>query len=184
MTSSALVLAAGFLVLFMSGGTRFAVGLTFKPIVDELGWGRSELGLAVALFQVVSAAGMFIVGYLGDRTGPRRVLAGGIFVSAIGIGPMSAMAAPWHALVLYAVVYAIGSGAASTIPVRQLKPHPITHFYFGPSDPVHGAAIRRVHADAKLFRATHLGKARPREAVCGFLPVTLWRAQSARGHSI
>ena len=51
-------------MLFIGGGSRFAVGLTLRPIVDDLGWGRSELGLAVALFQVVSAAAMFGAGYL------------------------------------------------------------------------------------------------------------------------
>jgi predicted MFS family arabinose efflux permease len=115
--SAALVLTAGFLVLFVSGGSRFAVGLTLKPIVDDLGWGRSELGLAVALFQVVSAAAMFVAGHLADRTGPRLVLSGGLLVSGVGIGLMSAITAPWHALALYGVIYALGSGAASIIPV-------------------------------------------------------------------
>jgi predicted MFS family arabinose efflux permease len=116
-TSAALILTAGFLVLFIGGGARFAVGLTLKPIVDDLGWGRSELGLAVALFQVVSAAAMFAAGYLADRAGPRLVLGGGLLVSGIGIGLMSVMVAPWHALVLYGVVFALGNGAASLIPV-------------------------------------------------------------------
>ena len=31
------VLAAGFLVLFIGGGARFTIGLTLKPMVDELG---------------------------------------------------------------------------------------------------------------------------------------------------
>ena len=104
-------------MLFTGGGARFAVGLTLRPIVDDLGWGRSELGLAVALFQVVSAAAMFAAGYLADRTGPRLVLGGDLLVSGIGIGLMSVITAPWHALVLYGVVYALGNGAASIIPV-------------------------------------------------------------------
>jgi len=116
-TSAALILTSGFLVLFTGGGARFAVGLTLRPIVDDLGWGRSELGLAVALFQVVSAAAMFAAGHLADRTGPRLVLGGGLLVSGIGIGLMSVMAAPWHALALYGVVFALGNGAASMIPV-------------------------------------------------------------------
>lgn len=116
-TSAALVLVAGFLALFIGGGARFAVGLTLRPIVDDLGWGRSELGLAVGLFQVVSAVAMFGAGFLVDRAGPRRVLVGGLVVSSLGIGLMSAMTAPWHALVMYGLVFALGNGAASLIPV-------------------------------------------------------------------
>jgi predicted MFS family arabinose efflux permease len=112
-----LILVAGFLTLFIGGGARFAVGLTLRPIVDDLGWSRSDLGLAVALFMVVSAAAMFAAGYLADRAGPRLVLSGGHLVSAIGIGLMCLMTTPWHALVLYGLVYALGNGAASMIPV-------------------------------------------------------------------
>jgi MFS family permease len=116
-TPATLVLAVGFLVLFIGGGARFAVGLTLKPIVDEFGWGRSDLGLAVALYQAVSAVAMFAAGRLVDRAGPRLVLVGGLLVSGIGIGLMSLIGAPWHALVLYGVVYALGNGAASLVPV-------------------------------------------------------------------
>lgn len=118
--SAVLILIAGFFTLFISGGARFAVGLTLKPIVDDLGWGRSELGLAVALYQVVSAAAMFAAGYLADRSGPRLVLSGGLLVSGLGIGLMSVMTSPWHALVLYGLIFALGSGAASLIPVSVM----------------------------------------------------------------
>ncbi len=111
------MLVIGFVVLFIGGGARFAVGLTLKPIVDEFGWHRSDLGLAVALFQVMSAAAMFAAGYLVDRIGPRLVLGGGMLVSAFGIGFMGMISAPWHALVLYGVIFALGNGAASIIPV-------------------------------------------------------------------
>ncbi|MEP7031990.1 MAG: MFS transporter [Pseudolabrys sp.] len=111
------MLAVGFAVLFIGGGARFAVGLTFVPIVDEFGWLRSDLGLAVALFQVISAVSMFAAGYLVDRAGPRLVLGGGLLISAFGIGFMGLISAPWHALVLYGVIFALGSGAASIIPV-------------------------------------------------------------------
>lgn len=117
---AALVLVAGFAVLFVGGGARFAIGLTLKAVVDDLGWGRSELGLAVALFQVVSAVCMFLAGRLSDRASPRLVLAGGLLVAGIGIGAMSLVAAPWHALVLYGIVFAAGNGAASLIPVSVM----------------------------------------------------------------
>jgi len=115
-----MVLAAGFFVLFIGGGARFAIGLTLKPVVEEFGWGRSDLGMAVALFQIVSAVCLYVAGRLADRTSPRLVLGGGLAVAGAGIGLMTLMAAPWHALILYGVVFAVGNGAASIIPVSVM----------------------------------------------------------------
>ncbi|HEX2197684.1 MAG TPA: MFS transporter [Burkholderiales bacterium] len=109
----ALILAAGFLVLFVGGGARFAIGLTFRPMVDDLGWARSDLGLAVGLYMVVSAFATFIAGRLADRLGARALLGAGTVLGGIGIGLMSMVTAPWHAMVLYGLVFAIGNGAAS-----------------------------------------------------------------------
>lgn len=114
---AALVLIAGFLVLFIGGGTRFVIGLTLKPMAAEFGWPRSALGAAVATFQIVGAVAMFFAGRLADRASPRLVLGGGLVVSGIGVGLMSLVSEPWHALLLYGVVYGLGNGAASLIPV-------------------------------------------------------------------
>jgi predicted MFS family arabinose efflux permease len=111
------VLAAGFLVLFIGGGARFAIGLTLKPMVEEFGWDRSQLGVAVAVFQIVSAATMYAAGTLADRVSLRLVLGGGLVVSGVAIGLMSLVAAPWHAVALYGCFFAIGNGAASITPV-------------------------------------------------------------------
>src|SRR5437763_13314379 len=116
-TRAALALAAGFLVLLIGGGARFAIGLTFKPMVDEFGWARAELGLAVGAYMLVSAVATFLAGRLADRVSPRGLLIGGIGIGGIGIGLMSLVSQPWHALVLYGVVFAIGNGAASLVVV-------------------------------------------------------------------
>ncbi len=107
------ILIAGFLVLFVGGGARFAIGLTFKPMVDELGWARGHLGLAVGLYMVVSAFATFIAGRLADRLSARALLAAGTVLGGIGIGLMSLVSAPWQAMLLYGLVFAVGNGAAS-----------------------------------------------------------------------
>ena len=112
---AALALAACFLVLFVGGGARFAIGLTFRPMVDEFGWARGELGLAVGAYMLVSAVATFIAGRLADRLSPRALLIGGTIIGGVGIGLMTLVAQPWHALVLYGVVFAIGNGIASLV---------------------------------------------------------------------
>jgi len=112
-----LVLLGGFLVLFVSGGARFAVGLIFKPMVDELGWARADLGLAVGLYMVVSAFATFIAGRMADRVGGVAILFLGTVIGGLGMGLMTLVSAPWHAMLLYGVVFAIGNGAASLITV-------------------------------------------------------------------
>ncbi len=112
-----IILAAGFLVLFVGGGSRFAIGLTLRPMVDEFGWPRSQIGLTVGIFQIVSAVCMFIAGRMVDRMSHRLVLGWGLVASGLGIGAMSLVSQPWHALVLFGLVFAIGNGVASTTTV-------------------------------------------------------------------
>jgi predicted MFS family arabinose efflux permease len=111
------IFAAGFLILFLGGGARFTIGLTLKPVVEELGWGRGEVGAAVLAYLVVSALATYLAGRLADRASPSVLLNAGVVVSGAGIGLMSLVATPWHALLLYGVVFAVGNGMASLTPV-------------------------------------------------------------------
>lgn len=116
----ALIVLAGFLVLFVAGGARFAIGLTLKPMVDEFGWARSQLGGAVALYLVVSAFATLAAGRLADQMSARVLLGAGTVLGGIGIGLMCLVSAPWHAMLLYGVVFAVGQGAASLTTVGVL----------------------------------------------------------------
>jgi predicted MFS family arabinose efflux permease len=111
------ILIAGFLVVFVGGGTRFAIGLTLKPMVAELGWTRGELGLAVGVYLGVSAVATFFAGRIADRTSPRLLLNAGVIISALGIGLMSLVSQPWHPVLFYGLIFAVGNGATSLVPV-------------------------------------------------------------------
>jgi predicted MFS family arabinose efflux permease len=111
------IFAAGFLILFIGGGARFAIGLTLKPVVGELGWARGEIGVAVFAYLVVSALATYLAGRLADRTSPSLLLNAGVVISGAGIGLMCLVGEPWHALLLYGLVFAIGNGMASLAPV-------------------------------------------------------------------
>lgn len=118
--SRAAVLAIGFLVLFVGGGARFAIGLTLKSITDEFAIGRTVLGLTVAVYLGVASACMFLAGRLADRLSVRTVLVWGLVISAAGMSLMCLMSAPWQLFALYGVVFAVGNGVASITPVSLM----------------------------------------------------------------
>ena len=115
--TSLAVLVIGFLVLFVGGGSRFAIGLVLKPMAEELDWTRGVFGAAAAIFLVVSSICMFASGRLADRYSLRVVLCGGLLISAIGTAAMGFVSAPWQALAFYGFIFAIGNGLASIAPV-------------------------------------------------------------------
>mgnify|MGYP003728981655 CR=1 FL=1 len=80
------ILATGFVVLFFSGGSRFAFGLVLKPMSDDLGWSRSSLSLSITVFMVVSALGMLVIGRLIDRFSLRLVIGTAALTGAAGLG--------------------------------------------------------------------------------------------------
>ena len=114
---SSVILAAGILVLFFGGGSRFAMGLMLKPMADDLEWGRSTISLAVTAFMLVSALAMPVVGRLVDQYSLRVVMAASVAASAIGIALMGSIAVLWQAFVLYGGVYALGHAGTSIAPV-------------------------------------------------------------------
>ena len=115
--AGAATLAIAFIVLFVGGGARNAIGLVLKPMAESFAWERGTLGAVVALFFFVSASCIFFAGHLADRFSMRAILSGGLLVAALGIGLMSFVSEPWHALLLYGIVFAIGNGIASITPV-------------------------------------------------------------------
>ena len=115
--AAALTLAAGFLVLFIGNGARMTIGLTLRPMVADLNWGRGEIGAAVGVFHFASAICMFAAGRMADRISVRLVLCSGLAICAIGISAMMWIVEPWQAILFYGIVFGIGSGMASTIPV-------------------------------------------------------------------
>ncbi len=112
-----LILAAGFLILFFSGGSRFAFGLMLKPMSEDLEVSRSTLSLAVTMFMLVSAVAMPFVGRLVDRWSLRGTVAIGAVIAAAGLAMMGQAQSSWQVFAVYGVVYALGNSATSIAPV-------------------------------------------------------------------
>ena len=112
-----LILAAAFLILFFSGGSRFAFGLMLKPMSEDLDVSRSTLSLAVTMFMVVSAVAMPFVGRLVDRWSLRGTIAIGVGIAAAGLVLMGQVQSSWQVFLVYGFVYALGNSGTSIAPV-------------------------------------------------------------------
>ena len=114
------VLAVCFLVLLFNSGARFAIGLLLYPMAHDLQWSRSTLSLCVTVFMVLSAFALPFVGRYVDRFGARAVLGVAVLASSLGLAGMGLIEHPWQALLLYGVVFALGSAGTSVTPIGVL----------------------------------------------------------------
>jgi len=110
------VLAASFLILFLSSGARFTVGIAFKPLIAEFGWSRSSVSLAVFLNMAVYSLSVIATGKLYDRFGPKWVIVTSTILVSSGYMLIALTQTLWHFLVLYGVVAALGLGG-TTVPI-------------------------------------------------------------------
>jgi OFA family oxalate/formate antiporter-like MFS transporter len=107
-----IVVAGGFLVLFMAYGTQYAFGVFFGALLAEFGWSRASLAGAFSLYTVAYSACGLAAGRLTDRWGPRTVIALGGGFLGLGLMGMSGTTALWQPYVLYGVVAALGMSTA------------------------------------------------------------------------
>lgn len=114
------VLVACFVVLLFNSGARFAMGLMLYPMAQDLGWSRSTLSLTVTVFMLVSAGALPFVGRLVDLLGAGNVLGVSVAISVVGLASMGLIETPWQALLLYGVVFALGSAGTSITPIGVL----------------------------------------------------------------
>lgn len=101
-----LAAALGHLTVDSLNGTR-AILLTFLCI--PLGLSNTLLGLYTTLYVIIGAIAQPVFGFLADRVGLRRVVAGGILWMAVFFA--LGVAIPGRAALLFLVLASMGSGA-------------------------------------------------------------------------
>jgi MFS family permease len=105
------VLAAAFVIITMSIGTLFTLGVFLKPIEDSMGWSRSGIG-AIGFFNwVVMGAGGVVSGFVSDRLGTRRVVLAGAIVLGLGLVLSSHVQQVWQFYVTFGLM--VGAGVSA-----------------------------------------------------------------------
>jgi MFS family permease len=105
------VLGAAFVIITMSIGTLFTLGVFLRPIEESMGWSRSGIG-AIGLFNwIVMGAGGVVSGFVSDRLGTRRVVVVGAIVLGLGLVLSSYVQQVWQLYVTFGLL--VGAGVSA-----------------------------------------------------------------------
>lgn len=99
-----------FIVVLIGSTFFYGFGTIFTPVVSEFGWSNASVSFGFSLRSEVQGLGAPAIGYLVDRFAPRRVLIGGIVVTALGVVGMSYMQNLVH---FYIAMFVIALGVSS-----------------------------------------------------------------------
>jgi MFS family permease len=105
---------AAFFVLFSAYGVRFAYGVFFKPMEEQLGLNAVTTSAAYSISFFMEGVFSLISGGLADRFGPRIILSISSILVAAGYCLMPLVHSPWQLFLFYGIILGTGMGAMYT----------------------------------------------------------------------
>jgi len=105
------VLGAAFVIIALSIGTLFTLGVFLKPIEDAMGWSRSSIGAVGLLNWIVMGSGGVAAGYLSDRLGTRAIVLVGGALLGLGLVLSSQVREIWQFYLTFGVM--VGGGVSA-----------------------------------------------------------------------
>ncbi len=99
-----------FIVVLIGSTFFYGFGTIFNPVIAEFGWSNASVSFGFSLRSEVQGLGAPAIGYLVDRFDARRVLIGGIVITAGGVIGMSYMQNLFH---FYLAMFIIAFGVSA-----------------------------------------------------------------------
>ncbi len=105
------VVYIGFLGVFMMGATSFwGLPVFSGPMIEDTGWSRASIYLALTLRFIVGAFGGLLLGRFADRRGgPSRLLLIGLLIDAGSMAALRWVESPLMFVLLYGVIGGAGN---------------------------------------------------------------------------
>lgn len=115
------IVAVATLAVFMSSpGQTYVAAVFVDPIQQETGWSRTLISGLYTAGSLTAAAGMFLVGRLMDRRGPRLALVVvGVSFGLTALG-MSQVTHPLHLYAGFVLLRLLGQGSLNLIPTTMV----------------------------------------------------------------
>ncbi len=96
--------------LYVSGSVYLGFTAAFEPITNEFGWSYTQVSLAASLRGLEVGLLVPVAGMLMDRWGPRRLVAGGVALSGLGLILLSQI----NSLAMFYACFILISAGVST----------------------------------------------------------------------
>lgn len=110
-----IVVAITFATGLVSAGIRSSTTVFIQPLEAEFGWSKAAISGAISLNLLLFGVGAPISGRLIDRFGPRLVMLGSLFLSAVGVAGTIVMTHLWQLNLLWGIVIGLGAGGGASV---------------------------------------------------------------------
>lgn len=115
-----IVLVCAMTIVAISSGTRFSFGVILKPLTEQFGWDRASVAFIASISVLISGLLQPALGWLGDRWGPKVILAYGLLMLGGGMILTSFSTSLWHFYLAYGVLCGLGFAATLQVVASSL----------------------------------------------------------------
>ncbi len=116
LSASWLIAGSSFLTLGFSRGILSSFGVFYVALLEAFGWSRGLTAAVYSVNVIVDAAVSPVVGHLLDRFGPKKVVAVGCLVLALGLLLSSRIQSLWEFYLFFGLVVALGFSFTGMVP--------------------------------------------------------------------
>ena len=109
------IIALSFLAYLAASAVRSAPSVLIHPLEAEFGWGRTAISAAASLNLLTYGLMAPVGGWLLDRYGARRVVAGCLATIAVGVTGTVFVRELWQFILLWGVVLGIATGVTPAL---------------------------------------------------------------------
>jgi len=109
------IIALSFLAYLAASAVRSAPSVLIHPLEAEFGWGRTAISAAASLNLLTYGFMAPVGGWLLDRYGARRVVAGSLATIAVGVTGTVFVRELWQFILLWGVVLGIATGVTPAL---------------------------------------------------------------------
>jgi len=111
-----LIVATGTIVEILGFGARYSFSVLFPALLEDFRWPRDVTAAMLSVHLLVYGIVAPIAGSLVDRIGPRKTMAFGVIVLALGLALSGWGDEPWHFYLTFGVLTGAGLCLVGTVP--------------------------------------------------------------------